>query len=488
MDKKKRKLIESETRTEVSGLDEELYNSFALKDVLANKPLRKELTTEDFANFLTSDGRWYGELETTFKDSRSYFNNYEKKLKEIIYYDRLYMLGCLREFKDLSVAIKDFVRYAITPLSNEYRYRQVRLIEDGEFLSDISLTALKIKTYNICDYLRNEWGDKITRYCTDNDNNIILELVEEEYKTKSSNSSMNLKEHISFQELRLLREKLKTGEKFKIYRGFSISDTDRVRQGLKCDGDIYYLQSAGTGLSYTLNESVAWYFAHRSICGEYFDNDFKDNRYYNTEETWYVPTDKYIETKGREISSVREKKSLKPIICEYECDPKKITGYFVDSEEAEVIIKPEDLKVIHYDIPHSNTIAEKYWESINKSCLNPVSLVFGAIANGLTALTTYDGNGEAGYIFAETERVRDTLEELIDCGKEVDEYTKRNALNVFLENSVEIPDSISPFVFGDGLFEYMKNPTNIKRRKNQHYQQNIKKMRKTLNNAKKKGF
>jgi hypothetical protein len=91
-------------------------------------------------------------------------------------------------------------------------------------------------------------------------------------------------------------------------------------------------------------------------------------------------------------------------------------------------------------------------------------------------------------IESETRTEVSGLDELIDCGKEVDEYTKRNALNVFLENSVEIPDSISPFVFGDGLFEYMKNPTNIKRRKNQHYQQNIKKMRKTLNNAKKKGF
>jgi hypothetical protein len=176
---------------------------FSLKDVLANKPLRKELTTEDFAKFLTSDNRWYEELETTFKDSHSYFGNYDTKPKEVIYYDRLYTLGSLREFKDLSVAIKDFVRYAITPLSNEYRYRQVKLIEDSELLSAISLTALKIKTYNICDNLRNEWGDKITRYCTDNDNNIIIELVEEEYKTKSSNSSMNLKEHISFQELNL---------------------------------------------------------------------------------------------------------------------------------------------------------------------------------------------------------------------------------------------------------------------------------------------
>lgn len=79
MDKKKRKLIETETRTEVNGLDEEVYSVFSLKDVLANKPLRKELTTEDFAKFLTSDNRWYVELETTFKDSRSYFDNYDTK-------------------------------------------------------------------------------------------------------------------------------------------------------------------------------------------------------------------------------------------------------------------------------------------------------------------------------------------------------------------------------------------------------------------------
>lgn len=487
MDKKTRKSIETDTKNELDAITERLININALKDVLHKKPLSSAIKPLEFQGFLTGDSRWINELEETFKDTHTYRDNYIIKLKEVVYCDRLYSLGCLREFKDLSIAIKEFVRYAICPLSNEYRYKQVKLIEEDDLLCDISLTALKIKTYNICDNLGNEWGDKITRYCCLNDHDIIIELVEEEYKKKSSNNSMNLKEHMSFQELRLLREKLKTGEKFKIYRGFSIKDTDRVRKGLKSDGDLYYLQDSGTGLSYTLDERVAWYFAHRSICGEYFDEDFKQNRYYNTEETWYVPTDKYIETKGREISAVRDKKSLKPIICEYECDPKKITGFFVDSDEAEVMIRPEDLKVIHYDIPHSNTIAEKYWESINKSCINPNSLVFGAIANGLTALTTYN-DGEYGYIFAETERVRNTLEELIDCGGSIDEYSKRNAYRVFIENSVELPDNISPFIFGDGLFEYMKNPTDIKRKKNQHYQQNVKKLRKTIQSAKKKGF
>jgi len=487
MDKKTRKLIETETKNELDGIVDRLININALKDILQKKPLEDAIKPIEFQSFLTGDSRWMEELEETFKDTQTYIGNYLNKLKDVVYYDRLYSVGCLREFKDLSIAIKEFVRYAICPLSNEYRYRQVKLIEDDDLLCSISLTDLKIKTYNICDNLRNEWGDKITRYCTDNDNNIIIELVEEEYKRKSGNSSMNLKEHMSFQELRLLREKLKTGEKFRIYRGFSIKDTDRVRKGLKSDGDLYYLQDSGTGLSYTLDERVAWYFAHRSICGEYFDEDFKDNRYYNTEETWYVPTDKYIETKGREISAVRDKKSRKPIICEYECDPKTITGFFVDSDEAEVMIKPEDLKVIHYDIPHSYTMAEKYWENINKSCICPKSLVFGAIANGLTALLTYQ-DGEYGYIFAETERVRDTLEELIDCGRSVDEYSKRNAYRVFMENSVELPENISPLIFGDGLFEYMKKPTNIKRKKNQHYQQNIKKLRNTIQSAKKKGF
>jgi hypothetical protein len=487
MDKKKMKLIENETLTEVNGLDKRLYDIFALKDVLADKPFKQKLTTEDiFLKFLTSDKRWIEDFETTFKDIDSYIENYLTKLKEVVFYDRLYnTFGYLREFEDLSNAINEFVKYAITPLSNEYRYKQVKLIEKEELLSDISFTALKINTYNICDNLRNEWGDKITRYCTDNDNNIIIELVEEEYKTKSSNSSMNLKEHMSFQELKLLREKIKTGEKFNIYRGFSIEDTDRVRQGLKCDGDIYYLQSAGTGLSYTLNESVAWRFVHRHICGEYIDEDFKQNRYFITKEKWYVPSDKYIETKGRQISAVRDKKKLKPIICKYECDPKKITGFFFVSNEAEVMIKPEDLKVIRYNIPHSNTIAERYWESINRTCSTPFELSHGAIANGLTAFPTL-GKNDYGYIYAETERVRDTLEGLIDCGRNVDQYSRQNAYNVFMENSVELPEDINPFAFGDGLFEYMKNPTNIKRRKNKHYKVNKNKWKKTIQGA--KGF
>jgi hypothetical protein len=115
----------------------------------------------------------------------------------------------------------------------------------------------------------------------------------------------------------------------------------------------------------------------------------------------------------------------------------------------------------------------------------PVELGYGAIANGLTAFPTV-GKNDYGYIYAETERVRDTLEGLIDCGRNVDQYSRQNSYNVFMENSVELPEDINPFAFGDGLFEYMKNPTNIKRRKNKHYKVNKNKWKKTIQGA--KGF
>ena len=47
--------------------------------------------------------------------------------------------------------------------------------------------------------------------------------------------------------------------------------------------------------------------------------------------------------------------------------------------------------------------------------------------------------------------------------------TKRQTYETFLKNSVVIPDNIDPYTFGDGLKEYMKNPTNIKRKSNTEY-------------------
>ena len=130
------------------------------------------------------------------------------------------------------------------------------------------LTALKLKTYSICDNLKDEWGNKIARYCTDNKNSIITKLVEEEYKYKSSVNNLNIVEHLSLQELSFLKAKLDTGEKFIIYRGFAIEEKDSVRRGIKTSGDEYYMQNAGTGLSYSLNKNIAYYFACRSS----FDN------------------------------------------------------------------------------------------------------------------------------------------------------------------------------------------------------------------------
>ena len=65
------------------------------------------------------------------------------------------------------------------------------------------------------------------------------------------------------------------------------------------------------------------------------------------------------------------------------------------------------------------------WEWTNKDVLAPTMLKWGAFTNGLTAFTLYDGVSRAGYIFAETERVRPILDTLLAEGKEASEYTKR---------------------------------------------------------------
>ena len=67
--------------------------------------------------------------------------------------------------------------------------------------------------------------------------------------------------------------------------------------------------------------------------------------------------------------------------------PKKITGYYIQNGEGEVMIKPEDLKLLHYEIPNSKEMAERMWEWTNKDVLAPTMLKWGAFTNGLTAFT-----------------------------------------------------------------------------------------------------
>ena len=61
---------------------------------------------------------------------------------------------------------------------------------------------------------------------------------------------------------------MRKGESIKLYRGFAISSDERVRQGYKKDGEKYFKQCAGTGISYSLNRNVAGYFAMRKIMME----------------------------------------------------------------------------------------------------------------------------------------------------------------------------------------------------------------------------
>ena len=495
MDKKQRKLIEAEVEDAISTIEERLININAIKEHLNyNKPLSKPLTTMELMGLLTSDSRHLEDLEKNFKDTKFYFMNYLDKLKALVKQDLLYTRSCNDKFGKIQDCIIDFVKYCICPLSNANRYKQVQLIEEDGLLSDISLTYLKLKTYSVCDELNDEYGKKITEYCTNNDNNIIAELIEAELTDMKKKDSNNVKDQMSMQELGLLLDKIKKGEKFKIYRGCCIDDDIevRVRQAKK-DDDIekYFLQDAGTGLSYTLDLNVAFFFAFRKVFtdedGRYRKSGYENNNVYQAELLSLVPEDYYKNIREEEIRKSRDTNKVKPIICEYECDPKKITGYYIQNGEGEVMIKPEDLKLLHYEIPNSKEMAERMWEWTNKDVLAPTMLKWGAFTNGLTAFTLYDGVSRAGYIFAETERVRPMLDTLLAEGKEASDYTKRQTYETFLKNSVVIPDNIDPYTFGDGLKEYMQNPTNIKRKSNTEYMKKMKKISATARNKKKGG-
>ena len=181
MDKKQRKLIEAEVEDAISSIEERLVNINAIKEHLnINKPLAPPLTSEELMSLLTDDERHLEKLEQDFKNTKNYFINYLDKLKELIKQDLLYTRSCNDKFGKIQDCTIDFVKYCICPLSNANRYKQVQLIDEDGLLSDISLTYLKLKTYSVCDELNDEYGKKITEYCTNNDHNIIAELIEAE--------------------------------------------------------------------------------------------------------------------------------------------------------------------------------------------------------------------------------------------------------------------------------------------------------------------
>ena len=127
--------------------------------------------------------------------------------------------------------------------------------------------------------MNDEYGKKITEYCTNNDHNIIAELIEAELTDMKKNKTVNIRHRDVYSRVRTFIEKDKNGEKFKIYRGFTIKDDIevKVRQAKK-DDDIekYFLQDAGTGLSYTLDINIAFFFAFSKCFND------EDGRYVRT--------------------------------------------------------------------------------------------------------------------------------------------------------------------------------------------------------------
>ena len=498
-EKKARKLLENQIRIEVMKMDiPDNINAFT-NGVKEGENLTKEERREQV---LTQDERWFKVVNEYLSGEKVYEHSFEKNLRNIILYNRYYEEGILagmqetdernpaltrKGFMLLTFAIKDLVFENISVLSNKYRYNQVKMIEESGLLGEIALTFLKLQTYNICDNLKNEYGKKITRYCAINDTKIITKLIEIDYEDKIKNSYGNVINQMSVVELAYLYKKIKKGEKFTIWRGFAITKEQRVRRGLKADGDnAYYLQDAGTGLSYTMDKQVAYYFIHRALVGE--GNILPSGNYSKAEKKWYLLTDKLIEGYTNVISQSRDNKKMHPILCKYECDPAKITGYSLGNNEAEVMIRPEDLKLVKYIMPKSYEIAEVFWEWTNRSNNTPEE-INGAISNGLTAMTIYDPVREMEcYSYAETERIRDDLEDLINLGKKATEADKRKLVEKVMENTILIPEAIDPVLWSKELFEYMKNPNLILREKGKIYFKDTNKIKKKIKKGLKKGF
>ena len=360
-------------------------------------------------------------------------------------------------------------------------------------LSDNTLFLIKMAAYGTLEKYDEE-GTKLTRICIGNNdvNTIYSASAEEDVFFDSYNSSAtgNNSTQIMQFELGIIKEKIARGETITLYRGFSINDDERVRQGYKRDGEEYFKQRAGTGISYSLNRNVAGYFAMRSIMmedGNYISGgNFWSKTYQQQMVTLQfgnlISKEGFVSARAKDISDMREERKLKPIICEYVLKPDKLKGYLLSLGESEVMALPEDIKLKKYVIANSRDIAECQYEWINKGSSILSAISGGLIKDGIVCWVSGEKYGKLYATFAPANDIKDDAKKFVDAyfsGKSEREIAKAEYyFKIAMEKyAIKLPSEIEPTspVLTNALYKYLRNPINVVREAGLRYRIGTKK-------------
>lgn len=422
------------------------------------------------------DNERYSDIVSKYKKRGFYQKDFEEILTRIINADEELVKGNI-EFLHIRRDEIAKLRDMIGCINNSRKVDFIHNINTKSGMSENTIFLIKMSVYGTIEKYDKE-SEILTGICIgDNKNDVIYSSsVEEDILLEDrwmDGDICNTTTIMRF-ELDIIKEKISKGESIKLYRGFAISSDERVRQGYKKDGEKYFKQCAGTGISYSLNRNVAGYFAMRAIMMK--DGKFIDgaNFYSGLLEAQMqsplrnlVPRKEYIKELAKDISDMREQRKLKPIICEYLLEPEKMRGYLLELKESEIMTLPDDVKVVHYEIASSKDIAKCQYEWINQGSSLLSAIGGGLIEDGIVCFVAVEEYGKMYAIFAPANEIKEEATKFFNAyfyGTKKEKYeTQVLFQNKMLKYSIKLPEGIAPTnnMLSTQLYEYLRKPFNM---------------------------
>ena len=411
-----------------------------------------------------------------YKGKKYYQKDFEEIISGIIIADEEIKKGNIEYLELRSREIGEFGPL-IGCINNKRKIEFIKKFIKWGGVCDNTLFLLKMTIYGTLE-VYDDAGTELTKLCIEDNETDAIDAAATDEDIVFEKLLMD-EERNDFQimkyELELIKESMRNDKPIKLYRGFSIDSSQRVRQGYKEDGESYFKQDAGAGISYSLSRYVAGYFAMRSIMMK--DGQFiRGNNFYSGHITKQMKTpqlsnlvsrEHFIKERAKDISSARDERELKPIICEYLLEPKQLKGYFLGLGEGEVMTLPDEVKVTHYEIPTSKEIAKCEYEWINRNVAALTEIAGGLMEEGLVCWISVLEYGKAYAIFAKAEDVKEDADEFLSTffggtPKEIQEaaYNFNRSMEQY---AVALPNDLIPtdFTLKRKLWKFLRKPVDL---------------------------
>lgn len=411
-----------------------------------------------------------------YKGKKYFQKDFEDIISSIILADEEIKKGNIEYLELRSRAIGE-TSGLIGCINNERKIEFIKKFVKWGGVCDNTLFLLKMTIYGTLE-VYDDAGTELTKLCIEeNERDAIYATATEEdivFEKLLMDEERNDFQIMKY-ELELIKESMRNDKPIKLYRGFSIDSSERVRKGYKKDGDNYFKQDAGAGISYSLSRDVAGYFAMRNIMMK--DGKFiRGNNWYSGHITKQMKTpqfsnlvsrEHFIEERAKDISSARDERELKPIICEYLLEPEQLKGYFLNLGEGEVMTLPEEVKVKHYEIASSKEIAKCEYEWINRNIAGLTEIAGGLIEGGLVCWVSVIEYGKAYAIFAKAEDIKEDADKFLSAyfggnQKEIQEaaYNFNSSMEQY---AVALPNDLIPtdFTLKRDLWKFLRKPIDL---------------------------